>query len=203
MKRARWHRIALGLFSLVLLWFFSLAMSIHTYSFSTYSSPADAAVVLGAAVWNGRPSPVFEERIKHAIDLYKDDSVQVIVFTGGIGEGDQIAESEAAKEYAIQHGVAAEHIFCETSSRVTYGNLKEAKKILDQQGLTTAVIVSDPLHMRRSVTIGRDLGIDAHPSPTPTSRYRTWRTKLGFLLREAYFYATYSLRELFGLEHPV
>jgi uncharacterized SAM-binding protein YcdF (DUF218 family) len=171
-----------------------LSMQIYVYSFSTCSLPADVAIVLGAAVWDGHPSPVFEERIRHAINLYEGKSVQVIIFTGGVGEGDQVAESEVAKEYAILHGVAVEHIFCETSSKITYENLREAKGILGQQGLTTALIVSDPLHMRRAMTIARDLGIDAYPSPTRTSRYKTWKSKLRFLLRETYFYATYLLR---------
>ena len=76
-------------------------------------------------------------------------------------------------------------------------NLKEAKKVIDRQGFTRILIVSDPLHMKRAVTIARDLGINAYPSTTPTSRYRTWRSKLGFLLREAYFYASYLLRRPF------
>jgi len=112
-------------------------------------------------VWGERPSPVFEERIKHAVNLYTVGEASIIIFTGGIGEGDRIAESEVAKEYAVQLGVPDEDIYCETHSRITYENLEGAKEILDRQGLTKALIVSDPLHMRRAVTIARDLGIDA------------------------------------------
>jgi uncharacterized SAM-binding protein YcdF (DUF218 family) len=190
-------RVALGLLLLILVWYSSLLVQVHTYSSVSYSSPADASVVLGAAVWESYPSPVFEERIKHAIDLYQAGDVQAIVFTGGVGEGEQLAESEVAKEYAIKRGVSAEHIYCETVSRITYENLKEAKKIIDRQGFRHVLIVSDPLHMKRAVTIARDLGIDAYPSPTPTSQYQTWRSKLGFLLREACFYAGYLLRRPF------
>ena len=193
------RRVAPGFLSLLLLLF--LSIRIYTYSFLIHSSPADAAIVLGAAVWNERPSPVFEERIRHAIHLYEIGDVRVIIFTGGIGEGDQFAESEVAKEYAVQRGIPVEQIYCETVSTVTYENLREAKAILDQQGLTTALIVSDPLHMRRAVTIAKDLGIDAYPSPTPTSRYRTWKSKLRFLIRETYFYASYLLRRPFFIYH--
>ena len=148
-------------------------------------------------MWNKRPTPVFEERIKHGVNLYQANQVDAIIFTGGIGEGDRLAESEVAKEYAIQADIPAEDVYCETSSKITYENLREAKKVLDQQGLTKALIVSDPLHMKRAVTIARDLGIDAYPSPTPTSRYVTWKSKSGFLVREAFFYATYLLKRPF------
>ena len=196
-KRIRWQRVFLGILLLPLIWFLSLAAEIYAYSFQTHASPADAAIVLGAEVRDSYPTPVFEERIKHGVNLYQTNRVDVIIFTGGIGEGDQLAESEVAKEYAIQAGVPAEDIYCETSSKITYENLREAKKVLEQHGLTKALIVSDPLHMKRAVTIARDLGIDAYPSPTPTSRYVTWKSKSGFLAREAFFYATYLLRRPF------
>jgi uncharacterized SAM-binding protein YcdF (DUF218 family) len=182
---------------LLVLWLWFLAIQIYHYSRESYSQPADVAIVLGAAVWNERPSPVFEERIKHAIDLYKSESVQAIIFTGGIGKGDRSAESQVAREYAILHGVPAEHVYYETRSRTTRENLQEAKRILDQRNLPNVVIVSDPLHMKRAVAIARDLGIAAQPSPTPTSRYRTWQSRLGFLLRETYYYASYLMRRPF------
>jgi uncharacterized SAM-binding protein YcdF (DUF218 family) len=193
----RWPRIARGLLLLLVLWLWFLAIQIYHYSRESYSQPADVAIVLGAAVWNERPSPVFEERIKHAIDLYKSESVQAIIFTGGIGKGDRSAESQVAREYAILHGVPAEHVYYETRSRTTRENLQEAKRILDQRNLPNVVIVSDPLHMKRAVAIARDLGIAAQPSPTPTSRYRTWQSRLGFLLRETYYYASYLMRRPF------
>ncbi len=196
MKKRR-SKLALGLVSFLLLWSLFLAIQIYTYSDEVHRSPTDAAIVLGAAVWNERPSPVFEERIRHAINLYRGGKVGVIVFTGGVGRGDRSAESEVASEYAVQHGVPAEHIYCETRSRTTRENLQEAKRILDRQNLATALIVSDPLHMKRSVMIARDLGINAYPSPTPTSRYRGWSSKLRFLLREIYFCTTYLLRRPF------
>jgi uncharacterized SAM-binding protein YcdF (DUF218 family) len=194
LKRARWRKVVLGALLIPLIWFLSLAIEIYAYSSKTHASPADAVIVLGAAVWDERPSPVFEERIKHAVNLYTIREANIIIFTGGIGEGDRVAESEVAKEYAVQLGVPTEDIYCEALSRITYENLEGAKEILDRQGLTKALIVSDPLHMRRAVTIARDLGIDAHPSPTPTSRYETWRSQSGFLMRETCFYAAYLLR---------
>jgi uncharacterized SAM-binding protein YcdF (DUF218 family) len=155
------------------------------------------AVVLGAAVWDDAPSPVFKERIDHAVELYKADKVKALVFTGGVGEGDQLPESEVAKAYAVEHGVPAEHIRCETVSRITYESLKGARVILDEEGWKTVLIVSDPLHMRRTVMMARDLGMDAYPSPTPTSRYTSRCAQIRFLLRETYLYAKYLIERPF------
>ncbi len=197
MIKIHWRRVVLGLLLLLLVWYAFLLTRIYAYSFQSDTTPADAAIVLGAAVWGTQPSPVLEERINHAITLYRAGGIRALVFTGGVGNGDQRAEAEVARDYALQRGVPAEHIHLETHSRTTYENLREAKPVLAEQGLGRVLIVSDPLHMKRAVTIARDLGLDAHPSPTPTSRYETWKSKSGFLLREGYFYASYLLRRPF------
>src|SRR5512145_3274078 len=175
-----------------------IARDIYTYSFTTDDISADAAIVLGAAVWNGAPSPVFEERIHHTIDLYKTGQVNSIIFTGGVGEGDQLAESVSAKEYAIGQGVAEKDIYCETWSTITYENLQGALEIVEAQKMKSVLLVSDPLHMKRAMMMAKDLGLNAYPSPTPTSRYRGLRTQLGFLLREVYFYGVYIIQRFSG-----
>jgi uncharacterized SAM-binding protein YcdF (DUF218 family) len=176
----------------------------EVYVYATVSSgaSADAAIVLGAAIWRDRPSPVFAERINHAINLYRQGRVQALVFTGGKGMGDQLAESEVAVAYALRRGVADQDIYTETESHITYGNLQEAREIMAREGLGSALVVSDPLHMRRAMAIADDLGLEAYPSPTPTTRYRTWRTKSGFLLREARLYTSYLLRRPF-MDHAM
>ncbi len=160
--------------------------------------PADAAIVLGAAVWEGEPSPVFAARLDHAIALYHQQRVRALIFTGGVGEGDSLAESAAAQTYALAQGVPATAIFSETVSHITLTNLTEAGRMVQEQGFDRVLLVSDPLHMRRAVTIARDLGLNAYSSPTPTSRYRTWKTQAGFLLRETYYYTGYLLRRFFN-----
>ncbi|HNT75913.1 MAG TPA: YdcF family protein [Anaerolineae bacterium] len=167
---------------------------IVSYATEQDDGPADAAIVLGAAVWEGAPSPVFAARLDHAITLYHQGRVPALIFTGGVGEGDSLAESEVARIYALAQGVPATSIFTETVSHVTLTNLTEAKRIVQEQGFDRVLLVSDPLHMKRAVTIARDLGLNAYPSPTPTTRYRTWKTQAGFLLRETYFYTGYLLR---------
>ncbi len=155
--------------------------------------PADAALVLGAAAWNGRPSPVFEERIKHALALYREGRVRALVFTGGFGRGDNRAEAEVARTYALKRGIPGGAIFVETASRSTFDNLAEAKPILEAQRFGRVLLVSDPLHMRRAVSMARDLGIDARPSPTPTTRFVGIDAKLELLLKETWNYAMYRM----------
>ncbi len=190
-----WLKIGLGVLAS---WLIFTAGAICLYSTQSDASPADAAVVLGAAVWDGQPSPVFAERINHAIQLYHSKRVRVIIFTGGIGKDDLLAESAVARAYALQQGVGASDIFCEEISTTTYENLREAKVILDQNHFERVLVVSDPLHMKRAISIARDMGLAAYPSPTPTTRYISLQSRFVFLLRETYYYNTYLLRRVFG-----
>ncbi len=168
-----------------------ITFSIYVYSSKTKVSNADAAIVLGAEVWGKKPSPVFRERINHAIDLYKHGKVHNIIFTGGVGKNKEIAEAIVGKRYAISKGVKKANILTETASQNTRQNLLYAKKVALPQHLSKFLIVSDPLHLKRAVLMAQDLGMDAYPSATPTTRYRSFQTKFKFLLRETFGYFVY------------
>jgi uncharacterized SAM-binding protein YcdF (DUF218 family) len=196
-RKRLWRLIPLGIGGGLCVWLVILMLQILNYATVRDDGPADAAVVLGAAVWEGAPSPVFTARLDHAITLYHQKRVRAVIFTGGVGIGDAIAESTAAQAYAVAQGVPVTAIFTETVSHVTLTNLTEAQRIVREQKFDRILLVSDPLHMKRAITIARDLGLHAYPSPTPTSRYRTWKTRTGFLLRETYFYASYLLQRVF------
>ena len=170
-----------------------LMMSIYNYSLVTEDVKADAAIILGAAVWGDSPSPVFRERINHAINLHKNEKVDYLIFTGGVGDEDELAESEVAKAYAINNDIPEDVIYIETSSKITFGNLKESKKLINKTGMKSVLIVSDPIHMKRAMAMAKSLGINGYSSPTPTSRYRSWSTKLKFLLSETYYYLGHLL----------
>jgi uncharacterized SAM-binding protein YcdF (DUF218 family) len=188
-----WRKLATGIVIITLAWLIFLAISIVSYARESDPGPADAAIVLGAAVTDGAPTPVFEQRIQHAVDLYHAGTVHVLVLTGGVGAGDTIAESEVARQYCLAHGVAAQDLLIETQSRSTRENLVQAQRLLAEHGLKRVLLVSDPLHMRRAVTEARDIGIDAFPSPTPTSRYSGLASRSRFVAREVYFYARYLI----------
>lgn len=174
----------------------TIALSIYVYSSKTKVTSADAAIVLGAEVWGEKPSPVFRERINHAINLYKRGKVHNIIFTGGIGKNKEIAEAIVGKRYAMAHGVQKANILTETASQNTHQNLMYANKLALSQHLSKFLIVSDPLHLKRAVLMAQDLGMDAHPSATPTTRYRSFTSKLKFLLRETCGYFIYLLLRL-------
>ncbi len=192
-----WLALALAVL-LPALWFGYLMLSINAYASVQSTVSADAAIVLGNALGpDDRSDPVFKERINHAIALYKAGRVKTIIFTGGYRYGPDLTESIAAKNYALERGVRAEDTYIETESQTTWQNLIEAKKLVDEHGLGPVLIVSDPLHMRRAMTMAHDLDLDAHPSPTTTSRVARERGSLRFLLRETVYYAGYSLLRIF------
>jgi uncharacterized SAM-binding protein YcdF (DUF218 family) len=192
--KKRW--LALTLLGLISMFFIVIgysALSIYLYGSNTSKVPADAAIVLGAAAWGDKPSPVFRERINHGINLYKRNDIQQLIFTGGQGESSEPAEAIVAKRYAIAQGVDAADILTETQSRTTRQNLYYASQVATTHQLRRILIISDPLHMKRSVLMARDLGMDAYPSPTPTTRYRSFKSQMSFLARETYFYFVYQL----------
>jgi uncharacterized SAM-binding protein YcdF (DUF218 family) len=172
------------------------AVRIYTYGNNVVDVEADAAMVLGAAVWGNEVSPVFRERINHAIDLYRRGKVHKIIFTGGQGNRNEPTEAAAARAYAIKNGVPANAILLEDSSHTTYENVINAKQVADANSLKKVLIVSDPMHMKRAVAMARDIGLEAYPSPTPTTRYQGWRSQMGSLAHETYYYMGYLMRRL-------
>jgi uncharacterized SAM-binding protein YcdF (DUF218 family) len=174
-----------------------LAWRVYSFRNTTSDGPADAAVVLGAAVWTTEVSPVFKERINHAINLYRKGQVRKLIFTGGQGNPGEPTEASAARDYALQSGLPASDILIEDKSHTTYENILNAKQLADTHGIHTVLIVSDPLHMKRAMTMARDVGLVAHPSPTPSTRYQGMRTQLSLLMHETYYYIGYLLRRPF------
>lgn len=184
-------RLATTVALVVFAWLCVLSGQIVTAGHRTETGQADVAIVLGAAVYPTGPSPVFEERIKHGIHLYHAGVVQKLIFTGGYGKGAKVAEATVAEMYAIEHGVPRKAILTETKSRTTRENLARAGQLMRKNHFATAMVVSDPLHLKRALRMAADLGIDATGAATPTSRYRSWTAKSAFLLRELLFYHTY------------
>ena len=111
-----------------------LAWRVYSFRNTTSDGPADAAVVLGAAVWTREVSPVFKERINHAIDLYRRGRVRKVIFTGGQGNPGEPTEATAAGDYALQNGVPASDILIEDKSHTTYENILNAKQLADTHG---------------------------------------------------------------------
>lgn len=176
-----------------LAWGAWVGFSIASFGKHDFKGRADCAIVLGAAATGSTPSPVFEERIHHAIDLWRAGRISKIVFTGGRAEMVPEAESSVARDFAIAAGIPADAILIETRSHTTRGNLLEARDLMKSNSLRSAVIVSDPLHLKRASIMAADLQLQAVTSPTPTSKYRSLKTQFPFLLREIYFYHHYLI----------
>jgi len=185
------------MFSVVVLAAGLLAWRIYAFGNTSSNAQADAAVVLGAAVWTEEVSPVFKERINHAINLYKRGQVRKLIFTGGQGNPGEPTESSAARDYALQSGVPASAILIEEKSHTTYENILYAKQLADTHGIKKVLIVSDPLHMKRAMAMATDAGLAADPSPTPSTRYQGLKSQVGLLAHETYYYIGYLLRRPF------
>ena len=164
---------------------------IYQYGGVSTDTEADAAVVLGAAVWTNNVSPVFRERINHALNLYRKNRVRKIIFTGGQGNSNEPTEAVAARSYALANGIPARDILVEQNSHTTYENIVFAKQLADANNLKKVLLVSDPLHMKRAMTMAADVGLDAYPSPTPTTKYQSWNTQLREVARETFYYLGY------------
>lgn len=130
---------------------------------------ADAIVVLGAAQYDGRPSPVFEARLAHAVDLYEAGIAPIVVVTGGKASGDRTTEAAAGRVYAAANGVPEAAILAEDRGRTTVESLENVRDLFIEHGLSSAVFVSDPTHMLRVLRIATDEGIEAWGSPATAS----------------------------------
>ncbi|HKP73912.1 MAG TPA: YdcF family protein, partial [Longimicrobiaceae bacterium] len=181
-------RIARGLLRLGLLlvavWAL-LVVSIALYGRRDEAAPADAIVVLGAAQYNGRPSPVLEARLRHAVDLYHRGLANTLIVTGGKAPGDQFSEAEASRRWAIRAGVPAASILT-TSGMTTRESMQDVARLMKQRGMRKAVLVSDPFHMLRLKLLAKELGLRGLTSPTRTSPIsRNPAEERRFLLRES------------------
>lgn len=134
--------------------------------------PAQAIVVLGAAQYDGRPSPVLRARLDHAADLYRRRVAPVVVVTGGRAEGDRYSEATAAADYLHTKDVPDGAILRETSGRSSWESLAASARILEQRGIHQVVLVSDPFHSKRIAEIAGEVGLDGRTSPTRTSPIR-------------------------------
>jgi uncharacterized SAM-binding protein YcdF (DUF218 family) len=132
-------------------------------------TPADAIVVMGAAQYDGRPSPVFAARLDHAIALYHDGVASRLIVTGGKREGDRTTEAASARSYAIEHGVPENAILSEDASRTTLQSIRRVAALMRDKDIGSAVFVSDPSHMLRVLRMASDEGINGYGSPTRTS----------------------------------
>ena len=182
--------------ALVLAWLAMLAavvVAAHRDGATRLAEPAAAIIVLGAAQYDGRPSPVLRARLDHGIALWRAGRAPRLIVTGGSRAGDRTTEAAVGRRYAVRHGVPDSAILLESEGRTTSESLRAASAIMREMArqdslrdapgdsaLTsdgadgephpyTAILVSDPFHMLRLGVLARRYGIVPITSPTPTS----------------------------------
>ncbi|MGH2751952.1 MAG: YdcF family protein [Actinomycetota bacterium] len=189
------RRVALVLAVLIVAYPAFLAFRIWQQSRVDEVRLADAIVVLGAAQYDGDPSPVFRARLDQAEYLYSEELAPHIVVTGGKQEGDRFSESEVGRDYLTAQGVPDEVILSEDEGTTTLESLTNVHAIATDHGIATVLLVSDPLHSERIKAIATDLGFDeAYASWTSYTRLnRSRETKLEELLHEVAALAAYEI----------
>ncbi len=131
--------------------------------------PADAIVVLGAAQYDGEPSPVLRARLDRALELYRDGWAELIVTTGANQEGDRFTQGFAGYRYLLGQGVPDADIVVITDGSDTYEELAATERQLDALGLDTVLLVTDPYHAFRSVQVAGEVGLEARATPVDGS----------------------------------
>lgn len=178
----------------VLVWLASISVRIWWDARGQDTTVTDAIVVLGAAQYDGTPSPVFEQRLLKAQQLYEDDVAPVIVTTGGRLEGDRLTEAEAGEDYLVAQGVPADDVIALPVGNSTSESIEAVALLFDDEGWSSATIVTDPWHTFRSKAIAEDYGIEAHSAPVqggPVAQSRA--TQARYIIRETAAYAWWTV----------
>ena len=171
-SRAIIRRILRGIITLVLLacfaWFWWLFVEIRTTSYTIQALPADAIAVFGAAEYNGRPSPVLNARLEHALDLYRRGLAPLLISLGGGADAQydpQMSEGAVGRDYFLTHGVPDRRIIAETTSSNTEESVDRLAAIAKENHLRTILVVSDGTHMFRIRELCRAEGLHVLLSP--------------------------------------
>jgi uncharacterized SAM-binding protein YcdF (DUF218 family) len=182
----KWLKTVLGFGLLAVVVAYLVAfVSVLAVSRQDQARPAPAIVVLGAAQYNGKPSPVLKARLDHAAGLYADSIAPLIVLTGGTAEGDKTSEAEVAASY-LARMVPAVGLVVLPTGRTTDESIMAAAEWCRGYGITEVVVVSDPFHMLRVRLEARRQGLTAYTSPTRTSPISAHLTReLPYLMAEA------------------
>jgi uncharacterized SAM-binding protein YcdF (DUF218 family) len=182
----RWARRLLALTGVALLAWAASLTAVIVAGRRDDRRPADAIVVLGAAHYQGRPSPVLRARLDHAIGLWRDGVAPRLVLTGGRAAGDVMSEAAAERRYARAQGVPDSVLLLEEVGRDTRESIAAAAALLAARDIRRVVLVSDPFHSLRLLVLARRYALDATVSPTRTSPIarRPWQT-WSYLLSES------------------
>jgi uncharacterized SAM-binding protein YcdF (DUF218 family) len=186
--RRRWpKRVAIGvgvLFGLLFAFYLAALYSVWSAGRANEARPVDAIVVLGAAQYDGRPSPQLAARLDHALDLYQHGYSPRVFVTGGKQPLDRFTEAQSEARYLEDRGVPAAAILQEDRGRTSWESLSAVARSLSAEGLHSVLLVSDPYHAERIKGMADELGLEAYVSSTRTSPV-TGFTAFRHMLKEA------------------
>jgi uncharacterized SAM-binding protein YcdF (DUF218 family) len=157
---------------LVAIWL-SFVVAIVDAGHRDQAASADAIIVLGAAQYEGRPSPVLKARLDHALSLWSRGLAPRVIVTGGRGVGDTTSEAAVGMRYLVQRGIPARSISMDMEGLTTSQSMVAARHLLGTKSYPTVLIVSDPFHMLRLAILARRLHMIPLLSPTRTSPIST------------------------------
>ncbi|MEY4608244.1 MAG: hypothetical protein RL625_461 [Gemmatimonadota bacterium] len=169
----RLRRLSTALGVLAGLWLCSL-LAVLWVGARDHAAPADAIIVLGAAQYSGRPSPVLQARLDQALALYRRGLAPRVILTGGTAPGDRTSEAAVGRSYLRRAGVPATAMLMETEGTTTRTSLTAVAAFAESLAIRRVIVVSDPFHLLRARTIARRLGFNALTSPAHRLPLRTW-----------------------------
>ena len=183
----RSSRVVAGLLAAAAVCWGASLVAVLWWSRHDAATPSDAIVVLGAAQYVGRPSPVLKARLDHAVELWRKGLAPLMVLTGGTGAGDTTSEAAVSRRYVMRRGVPDSAIDVEHEGRTTRQSIDAVAGIMRASNLRSAILVSDPFHMLRLRILASAAGLDPHTSPTRTSPISANRgEQLGYILSESF-----------------
>ncbi|HEV8145351.1 MAG TPA: YdcF family protein [Bryobacteraceae bacterium] len=171
---------------------FSIAGEIRRQSTVDEARPADVIVVLGAAEYRGRPSPVLEARLNHALFLYLQRMAPRILTTGGRGGDPVFTEAEVGRAYLSKRGVPSEAIVVEAEGESTVHSIAATSEIMRRMNLTSCIVVSDGYHIYRVKKMLESSGMSVYGSPRPAEPRDDWRDQWLYV-RQAFAYGLWRL----------
>lgn len=176
---------ALAVLALAAAWLVSL-IAVVAASRRDAAGPADAIVVLGAAQYNGKPSPVLRARLDHAVALYHRGLAPLIIVTGGVGAGDTLSEAAVAERYLWSLGVPGPAILTDATGHSSVASLRAAAGKVRARSGQRVILVSDGFHMLRLTVIAKRMRLLPLPSPATQSPISaSFRRELGYLFAES------------------
>ncbi len=162
------RRVLTILLAVGVLGWLASAVAVLWYASRDRALPSQAIIVMGAAQYQGRPSPVLRSRLDHAVGLYAQGYAPRLVLTGGIAEGDTESEASVSRAYVLRAGVPDTSLLLENDGRTTSQSVRAVAQLLQARGIDSVVVVSDPFHVFRVAVVARRHGLHVRTSPTRT-----------------------------------